>query len=72
MNPSTTQRPRLPTALAGGREVLEMVPGQAPVLVDGQCLLPAGTEPLHGPFLPDACEAMRFSASHIEPIEDAT
>jgi hypothetical protein len=49
-----------------------MVPGQAPVLVDGQCLLPAGTEPLHGPFLPDACEAMRFSASHIEPIEDAT
>jgi hypothetical protein len=47
-----------------------MIPGQTPVRVDGQCLLPAGGEPLHGTLLPDAPEALRFAASRIEPIED--
>jgi hypothetical protein len=49
-----------------------MTPGQTPVRADGQCLLPGGGEPLHGTLLPDAPEAMRFAASHIEPIEDET
>lgn len=49
-----------------------MILGHAAVRMDGDCLLLAGGEPLHGPFHPDACEAMRFCASHIEPIEDET
>jgi len=37
-------------------------PGEAPVRVDG--------EPLLGPIDDEACEAVCFRASHVEPIED--
>ena len=47
-----------------------MNPGQAPVRMDGECLHPWGSEPLHGPFCPQVPEAIRFTSSHIEPIED--
>ena len=47
-----------------------MIPGQAPLRMDGECLLVAGGEPLHGVLGADAPEALRFCASHIEPIED--
>jgi hypothetical protein len=49
-----------------------MIPGQAPLRMDDQCLLPAGGEPLHEVLQPDAPDSMRFGASHIEPIEDET
>lgn len=37
-------------------------PGEAPVRIDG--------DPLLGSLDSEACEAVRFRASHIEPIED--
>ena len=37
-------------------------PGEAPVRADG--------EPLLGSIDGEACEAIRFRTSHIEPIED--
>ena len=37
-------------------------PGEAPVRVDG--------EPLLGPIDDEACKAVCFRASHVEPIED--
>jgi len=37
-------------------------PGEAPARVDG--------EPLLGSIDDEACEAVRFRASHVEPIED--
>jgi hypothetical protein len=46
------------------------IPGQAAVRMDGECLLLAGGERVHGPFQPDAGAATRFCASHVEPIED--
>ena len=49
-----------------------MVPGQAPARMDGECLLAAGGEPLHGVLQPNAPETLRFGASHIEPIDDET
>ena len=47
-----------------------MIRVQAPVRIDGECLLAAGGEPLHGPFCPDVPDAFHFGISHIEPIED--
>ena len=47
-------------------------PGRAPVRLDGQCLLAAGGEPLHGVLQAGAPESLRFGATHIEPIEDET
>jgi hypothetical protein len=49
-----------------------MTPGQAPVRLDGDCLLLAGGEPLHAGIRPDAPDGLRFGASHIEPVEDET
>jgi hypothetical protein len=37
-------------------------PSEAPVRIDG--------EPLLGAIDDEACEAVRFRASHVEPIED--
>ena len=54
------------------RSYPQMIPGQAPVRMDGECLLPPGGELLHGPIQPDTCDAMRLIASCIEPIEDET
>ena len=47
-------------------------PRQPRVRLDGECLRPAGGEPLHGALQPDAPESLRFGASHVEPIEDET
>ena len=47
-----------------------MIRLQAPVRMDGECLLPAGGEPLHGPLGPDIPDSFHFGISHIEPIED--
>ena len=58
------RRPRRPA-----KAIPATIPGHSPVRMDGECLLPAGGEPLHGPSSSQLPEATRFAASHIEPIE---
>ena len=70
MNPSIVNM-RLP-CLVGAGELPAMVPGHAPVRMDGECLLPAGGGPVQRSLCSHVPEAMRFAASHIEPIEDET
>ena len=63
-------KPFIPVLSAEDRgKLATMIPGEAAVRMDGECLLCAAG-PLPGPFYPDACETMRFCALHIEPIED--
>ena len=70
MNPSIVNM-RLPRLVDAG-ELRAMVPGHASVRMDGDCLLPAGGGPVHASLCSHVPEAMRFAASHIEPIEDET
>jgi len=69
MNPSKAMR--LPHGWAVA-SYPKMIPGQTAVRMDGECLLPVGGEPFHGPFHPALPVPLHFGASHIEPIEDET
>ena len=61
-----------PPNLVGAEELPAVVPGHAPVRIDGECLLSAGGGPVQASLCSHVSEATRFAASHIEPVEDET